>query len=134
MHEEECQARQARALCQEPTFQAPPLRPLCPLCLLPRVKNTAQALKTAILGEIIESRIYEEARLRALFRSYLKLNSGARGCWGRPFYMVSVRAGRTAGRPCEGIREGGWEEARAPCRGACPRPPAASPAQRCSTP
>ncbi|GAB4813757.1 hypothetical protein N2152v2_000803 [Parachlorella kessleri] len=41
-----------------------------------RIKNTAQSLKTAILNEIIENRIYEEKRLKQLFRSYMKLNSG----------------------------------------------------------
>jgi hypothetical protein len=40
-----------------------------------------QALKTAILNEIIENRIYEEKRLRQLFRSYLKLNSGVLSGW-----------------------------------------------------
>lgn len=41
-----------------------------------RVQNTASALKTAILDEIVANRIYEGQRLKALFRSYLKLNAG----------------------------------------------------------
>ncbi|KAI3423853.1 hypothetical protein D9Q98_009687 [Chlorella vulgaris] len=41
-----------------------------------QVQSTATALKTAILDEICEHRIYEAARLRALFRSYLSLNAG----------------------------------------------------------
>lgn len=36
--------------------------------------------QAAILDEIVEHRVYEGARLKALFRSYLKLNSG------EPFY------------------------------------------------
>ncbi|KAL4423944.1 hypothetical protein ABPG75_001245 [Micractinium tetrahymenae] len=40
-----------------------------------RVQNTAAALKTAILDEIVANRIYEGQRLKALFRSYLKLNA-----------------------------------------------------------
>ncbi len=41
-------------------------------------------MQAAILDEIVEHRVYEGARLKALFRSYLKLNSG------EPFYPTLV--------------------------------------------
>eukprot|EP00887_Chlorella_sp_A99_P001592 scaffold8.g1592.t1 len=41
-----------------------------------RIKCSRSAMRAAILAEVVERRIYEGDRLRALLRSYLSLNSG----------------------------------------------------------
>jgi hypothetical protein len=67
-------ATAARAPSRRPE-SAPPLPPP-PSFVQRHVQNTAVALKAAILDEVVEHRIYDSQRLRALFRSYLKMNAG----------------------------------------------------------
>jgi len=48
------------------------------------LQPSSALVQAAILDEIVEHWVYEGARLKALFRSYLKLNSG------EPFYPTLV--------------------------------------------
>ncbi|PRW61222.1 Origin recognition complex subunit 1 [Chlorella sorokiniana] len=73
-----------RPAAEAPRPDTAPPAPAPPSFVRRHVQNSRSALKAAILDEIVEHRVYEGARLKALFRSYLKLNSG------EPFYPTLV--------------------------------------------